>query len=48
MRFMRNTAIIYGGGIRMVLHGFMDTPYSKAMVERYAKDDEIEKFMEMG
>ena len=50
MQFMKATAVIYAEkGVRLntVVPGLMNTPYTKAMVERYAKEGGGEKFMEM-
>lgn len=48
---MKATAVIYAGrGVRlnMVVPGLMDMPYTKMMVERYAKDGDGEEFLRGG
>ncbi|KAE8443621.1 hypothetical protein EG329_001554 [Mollisiaceae sp. DMI_Dod_QoI] len=50
MQFVKATAVIYAEkGVRLntVVPGLMDTPYTKAMVGRYAKDGGSEEFMKM-
>jgi NAD(P)-dependent dehydrogenase (short-subunit alcohol dehydrogenase family) len=50
MQFIKATAVIYSERdvrLNTVVPGLMDTPYTKSMVDRYAKDGKSEKFMEM-
>jgi NAD(P)-dependent dehydrogenase (short-subunit alcohol dehydrogenase family) len=50
MQFMKVTAVIYAAkGVRLntVVPGLVDTPYTKGLVSRFAKDDGVEDYMKM-
>jgi NAD(P)-dependent dehydrogenase (short-subunit alcohol dehydrogenase family) len=50
IQFMKVTAVMYASkGVRLntVVPGLMDTPYTKSMVGRFAKDVGYEEYMEM-
>lgn len=50
MQFTKVTAVMYAHkGVRLntVVPGLLDTPYTKGLVSKFAKDDGVEEYMEM-